>query len=337
MADSDVDLLIHDLRGVLTTIKSWAALAELQTSRGLLPEEAVQGLLESCQTADAIINGHTSEPTEDSTNLIEFLPQLQRALANEFKQRGVLLQVRLPEPPCWVAASRGDLSIILTNLLRNALEACERGGRTVVSARLLAPNHDQVEVSVEDSGEGLEDTTFESIFTPGVSRRGKGRGLGLHAARAAATRSGGTLHAEHASLGGAAFVLRLDVARQEQAKPPPGIATAAQRRKGRVLIVEDDPATRRFMQAALEHDGHEVLQAGSLKQARALLNQAELVIVDDRLPDGSGPELRHETRSPLIIVSGNPALGQETGLPILRKPFDVLRLCAAVRERLGER
>lgn len=334
MAQRDVDLLIHDLRGVLTTIESWASLANVQTARGLLPTEAIAGLLGACETAGAVIEGYTEGSSGSPTELTAFLSGIERSLSQEFKQRGVLLQVQPPNDPLWVSASVGDLSIILLNLLRNALEACDRGTRTLLSLR--SSDNSLVQMWVEDSGDGLDESALESIFSPGVSARGTGRGLGLHAARLAAKRSGGGLHAERSSLGGAAFVLSVPLTAAPVDVTPQEISAPNEaHRTGRVLIVEDDIATRRFVQAALEHEGHEVLQAGSLKQARALLSQAELVIVDDRLPDGSGPELANETTAPLIIVSGNPALSDETGPPVLRKPFNIQDLCLFVRRRLA--
>lgn len=64
----------------------------------------------------------------------------------------------------------------------------------------------------------------------------------------------------------------------------------------RVLLVEDDPSIRRFVQIALEELAIDFVEAGSLAEARAALDAGpvRLVICDLMLPDGSGVNLLHE-------------------------------------------
>lgn len=333
--DRDVDLLIHDLRGLLTTIQSWTALAQLQAERGLLPQEPLRGLSEACASGHALLQGYeTDGPAATATELGGFFTRVERTLEHDFKRKGVILNIEQPALPMAVAANEGTLTIIAHNLLRNALEVCSRGARVQLFARANVDEH-AVEICFSDSGPGIDDEKLQAIFERGASSHGHGRGLGLYAAATAAKRFGGSLRAEHSDTGGAAFVLTLP-----RAELPASKATdapySAQSIPARILLVEDDLATRRFMQTALEHDGHEVLEAASLQAARAQLSQAQVLVVDERLPDGSGPDLRRESNAPMIVVSGNPALGSEGGTQTLRKPFDVKVLCAMVREALAK-
>ena len=61
----------------------------------------------------------------------------------------------------------------------------------------------------------------------------------------------------------------------------------------RVLLLEDDPAVRRFVALALEPLPLQLLPCGTLAEARALLEHTpvQLVLMDLALPDGSGLEL----------------------------------------------
>jgi DNA-binding NarL/FixJ family response regulator len=72
----------------------------------------------------------------------------------------------------------------------------------------------------------------------------------------------------------------------------------AESRVLRVLVVEDEPRIRAAIVAQFEHDpGFEVAgQAGSLAEARGMLERADVAILDVCLPDGLGIDLIPELR-----------------------------------------
>lgn len=79
-----------------------------------------------------------------------------------------------------------------------------------------------------------------------------------------------------------------------------------------ILIVDDEENFRTPTSQFLEKLGHTTLQAGTLAEAREVLQQgaADLVLLDARLPDGHGPTLVQETahifdRPPIILITGN--------------------------------
>lgn len=68
----------------------------------------------------------------------------------------------------------------------------------------------------------------------------------------------------------------------------------------RVLLVEDDPSIRRFVQLALEDSGVDLVQAGSLAAAIEALRTGPFVLIlcDLMLPDGSGFDLLQSLAEP---------------------------------------
>ena len=71
-----------------------------------------------------------------------------------------------------------------------------------------------------------------------------------------------------------------------------------------VLIVDDEPSIRRTFSRLLQQDGHQIMTAGSIAEARAALSRApeppvDLVISDVVLPDGSGAELAQAAFEPV--------------------------------------
>jgi two-component system KDP operon response regulator KdpE len=114
----------------------------------------------------------------------------------------------------------------------------------------------------------------------------------------------------------------------------------------RLLIVEDDPAIRRFVRQALEDDGHAVFETDTLRRGliEAGTRKPDLLILDLGLPDGDGMELIRDLRSwsrlPVIVLS---ARTDETDKidalnagadDYLVKPFSVGELLARVRASL---
>jgi signal transduction histidine kinase len=95
---------------------------------------------------------------------------------------------------------------VLVNLVRNGAEAAGRGGRVTVRVH---EGPDGVEVSVADSGPGLDPEIRPRLFEPFFTTKPKGTGLGLAVSRAIARAHGGDLAADAAAAGGARFALRL--------------------------------------------------------------------------------------------------------------------------------
>ncbi len=113
-----------------------------------------------------------------------------------------------------------------------------------------------------------------------------------------------------------------------------------------ILLVDDDEAVRGLARVILEHQGWQVVEAGSLREATGLLRDCvvrpHIALVDLLLPDGVGTDLaedlrRARTRSRTVYITGDPAwlrrlnAGNES---VLAKPFTPTELVAAVRVAL---
>ncbi|MGC8624371.1 MAG: response regulator [Phycisphaerae bacterium] len=113
-----------------------------------------------------------------------------------------------------------------------------------------------------------------------------------------------------------------------------------------ILVVEDDPAIRRFLRISMEGQNYRVLEGTTAAEGMRLVGQdsPDAVILDLGLPDRDGLELLKEVRQlsqvPIIIVS---ARGQERGKidaldagadDYLTKPFGVGELLARLRSAL---
>lgn len=107
-----------------------------------------------------------------------------------------------------VLAERVRLEQVLVNLLQNAFEAVEgmEGGRVVLSVREEA---ERVLITVRDNGPGLSPEVEANLFTPFLTTKPKGLGLGLIISRDIMASFGGELTARSAPGEGAAFTVSL--------------------------------------------------------------------------------------------------------------------------------
>jgi signal transduction histidine kinase len=114
-----------------------------------------------------------------------------------------------------------DLTRVLVNLVKNAVEAMPNGGRIQISLReQVDQNREWLVLAIEDNGPGIPDPLLERIFESGYTghsrpagRPATHRGLGLAITRAIVETAGGRMHAENKLSGGARFVMELPAGR----------------------------------------------------------------------------------------------------------------------------
>ena len=93
----------------------------------------------------------------------------------EVAERGIELVVRA-DAPVWVRADPGQLRQVLWNLLGNAADATERGGRVEIR---MARQAGEGVLEVTDTGHGIPDEDLQRIFDPFFTTKERGTGLGL--------------------------------------------------------------------------------------------------------------------------------------------------------------
>jgi two-component system KDP operon response regulator KdpE len=118
----------------------------------------------------------------------------------------------------------------------------------------------------------------------------------------------------------------------------------------RVLVVDDEPAIRRFLRASLGAQGYQVIEAQTAHSARELFrrNTPDVVVLDLGLPDGDGLDIIKELRdggsaAPIIVLSSRTdEAGKVRALDLgaddyVTKPFGVEELLARLRAALRHR
>jgi signal transduction histidine kinase len=131
-------------------------------------------------------------------------------VAHDMRAREIKATLELSSTPCVIDGDQVLLGQVLVNLVRNAMDALAetppaRRNITVRSAVRAA----DVEVSVCDTGTGLPADIMGKLFTPFVTTKANGLGIGLTIARTIVTAHNGTIKAHENPNGGATFTVTL--------------------------------------------------------------------------------------------------------------------------------
>lgn len=115
------------------------------------------------------------------------------------------------------------------------------------------------------------------------------------------------------------------------------------------LVIEDEPAIRRFLRATLVANGYEVLEAGTIHAGLtlALGESPDVVVLDLGLPDGDGLDLlktlRQSSAVPVLVLSARDAESAKVAAldagadDYMTKPFGADELMARLRVALRHR
>ncbi|MGI9428092.1 MAG: sensor histidine kinase [Bythopirellula sp.] len=115
----------------------------------------------------------------ERVDLNELITEVTKNLAEECERRQVRLQLKLPEPSQAITGDAQQLSIALTALCTNAVEAIGTDGTIEISVREIEQPAGAVTIDVMDTGPGISDEVRGHLFDPFFSGREAGRGLGF--------------------------------------------------------------------------------------------------------------------------------------------------------------
>ncbi len=132
------------------------------------------------------------------------------------EEANIDLSVDNAAPSAMVKGNRQRLEQVLVNLLRNAVSAMEETTEKLLMIRVVT-HEGNVEISVSDTGHGLNNRSLETLQEPfhTTRRSGEGMGLGLAISSAIVKEHNGRLKAEQCETGGARFSVILPMADTE--------------------------------------------------------------------------------------------------------------------------
>jgi signal transduction histidine kinase len=159
----------------------------------------------------------TTAPRE-KLDLNETIREALVLVGDEAKRKGVIIRPQFADALAPVAGDRVQLQQVVLNLVMNGIEAMSSvEGRTrelVITTRNLDP--DQVQITVDDAGIGLDPDARDKIFDPFYTTKPTGMGMGLSICRSILRAHGGRLWATAKDGPGALFHFTLPRYREDE-------------------------------------------------------------------------------------------------------------------------
>ncbi len=292
----------------------------------------------------------------------ELKPLLERLLREDIE---LILHLDAGEKK--IKADPTQLEMMLINLSINAVDAMPDGGKLIIETgsavlkeRLVKPHFilepgSYVQVSVSDTGTGIDDSIIDKIFDPffTTKERGKGTGLGLAVVYGIVKQHGGYIYVYSEPGEGTSFKLLFpstgeDFVKKEPARPGDMAAGGSET----VLVVEDDRIVLNLVERILKERGYDVHCASdgeeALDVAKKIHDRLDLLVTDVVMPGMNGMELYRLIMGfcpqvKVLFMSGytdNVIIHKgfvDEGLKFLQKPFTVRELADKIRDTLEGR
>jgi len=359
--------IAHDFNNILTAIIGYAHLLKLELNKDdpLLSYagEIISSSERAANLTRALLTFSRRQVMSPKPLNINDVVQGMKSLLTRLIGEDVDLSIRLTEEDLTVMADITQMEQVLMNLVTNSRDAMPRGGSVVISTQRIRLDDDFVSmhgfgkaadfamISVEDTGDGIDESIKDSIFDPFFSTKevGKGTGLGLAIVYGIIKQHSGHVNVYSHVGKGTTFKIYLPlIETKTDAQESPSLANV---RGGSetILIAEDNSQVRALTKKILANAGYQVIEAVDGAEAITLFKErrdtVQLLILDAIMPKMNGGECIREIRriDPLvraIFMSGYTAdIMQKTGIDtedidLILKPVSPHELLRKVREVL---
>lgn len=350
----------HEFNNILSGIIGYTSLA---ITRGDIDsvKKDLKVIEKACDRAVEIVNKLLSFSRQkgEKFQVAQIESVMDDALGlveHTFETEGIRILRSYEKVPA-IRLNLGELQQVFLNLAINAKHAMPNGGAIAISTKL---DGNYVRIDFSDTGVGIPPENlsriFEPFFTTKLSEGSKsGTGLGLSVIYAIIERHGGRIEVSSEVDKGTTFTILLPNVQSAATSPEAEPVNKNKngkvielRRKGNVLVVDDEEFIRDIVNECLSSTGHNVMTAGDGNQATELIkrNHFDIIFLDYSMPDKDGLELLKEIRvidpnSAVVIISSRPEeqlpdeLSDEGAYNIIKKPFSVDQIQNAVSKVLG--
>lgn len=295
----------HDVSEALTPIMATTDL--LLTSPELADDKEkrtqhIQGIRQSAEQGREVIRHlagffHQIPVPQNNVDINHSLRDAIEQVESHWKTlpgnsaRRVTLRTNMQIVPA-VAGSEDDLREAFASIIANSFEAMPDGGTVTVVTRTAASNN--VVIEINDTGKGMPEDVKLRAHEPFFSTKGAShKGMGLTRAAGTVRNHGGDIRIESEPGAGTRVTLSLPSRQVTPGTERVISGPAANPRQMKVIIVDDDKATREIIAFVASTNGHTVAVAASAAECLDQMKSAafDVAIVDLAMPDMRGDEL----------------------------------------------
>ncbi len=260
-----------------------------------------------------------------------------------------------------VMADQNQIEQVLLNMYINAWQAMPDGGQIYLESKNVDLDEEfarqfeikpgrYVQISVADTGVGIDEATQQKIFEPFFTTKeiGRGTGLGLASAYGIIKNHGGAIDFISKVGEGTTFYIYLP-ASEKEVKKRSAINGVLAMGSETILLVDDEPVILKVNKPMLEQLGYTVLAASGGREAIEIYDtefeRIDMVILDMIMPDLGGGAVFDHLKSvrpdvKVLLSTGYSLTGQAEEIlsrgcsGFIQKPFNINQLSAKIREVL---
>lgn len=361
----------HDFNNLLQAINGYAQLLLMDRREDDPEYQSLAAIQKSGNRASDLVRSlllfsRKADTERKPVELNQEVEQARRILERTIPKM-IDIDIHLGRRLWTINADPVQMEQILLNLGTNAADAMPDGGRLIIETtnttlddhyvqnHLGAQPGRYVQLTISDTGHGMDRETRDKIFEPFFTTKefGKGTGLGLASVYGIVRNHGGYITCYSEVGQGTSFKVFLPA--MEHAEKEKEKDAATERPKGgneTILLVDDEEAIRGFAEQALMKFGYKVFTASTGEEALEVYQnrteEIDLVITDLGMPGMGGHKFLQELlqtnpMAKVLIASGYCINDQvkksmEAGaLGYVGKPYQLSELLGCVRNALGEK
>jgi len=355
----------HDFNNILTVISGNVTMMkmDLQPNHDLHPylqqiEEASSKAASLTQSLLAFSRKQviSPKPSDINTEVRNIRKMLMRLIGEDID-----LEVTLSPQPLTVMIDTSQMDQVFINLIVNARDAMPEGGTIRITTRSVQVNLEAArmndiapgyyaEISIADTGCGMDKATADRIFEPffTTKEQGKGTGLGLAMVYGAIRQQQGAILVQSDMNVGSTFTIYLPLIEAAETATSRTMPLAFPRGTGTILLAEDETAVRTITVKILQSQGYTVLTAVDGEDAVHLFREhadtIDLVILDVVMPTMNGKQaydqiklIRPEAKiifatgytDDILTIKGI----HDEKLVVMQKPISPLELLQTIEEQ----
>jgi two-component system cell cycle sensor histidine kinase/response regulator CckA len=358
--------IAHDFNNMLTAVKAYTEFLLEDIDQTDPRRTDVQEIAKSADRAASLTRQllafsrkQVLQPRPlDLNDVVEGMGKMLRRVIGE----DVQVLTRLDPDLRLVEADPSQLEQVIMNLAVNARDAMPDGGTLTIETQNVTLDYVEAawgiepgayaQLTISDTGVGMDATVRAQIFEPFFTTKpvGQGTGLGLSTVYGIVKQSGGHISVYSEPGTGSTFKVYLPYIGSSE--PAPTLGRERPRFPGgseTIVLVDDDEGARAVSRRILQRAGYTVLSAPDGVEAMRLVGEAggrvDLLITDVVMPGLGGRDLVAHVRETLptlrvLFVSGYTEEGVrkhgvlDADSAFLEKPFTAERLAQTVRELL---
>jgi len=362
--------IAHDFNNLLTVIEGYVELLLSSTMSSDPTHNFVQQIKKATERATSLTRqllafsrSQILQPKNiDLNELVSNMSGLLERLISENIELEIKLTPGLPA----IRADRSQIEQILMNLAVNARDAMPDGGILTIETNAIyldgqyirmhngVKKGQYIQLTVSDSGIGMDAETQKRIFEPffTTKEKAKGTGLGLSTVYGIVKQSEGHIWV-YSELGqGTSVKIYLPVSLKQI--PKAKVSPPQENRLGgneTILVVEDEYLVRELVCDTLKNSGYSIIEASNGKEAVTIYNRNKkkinMVLTDVIMPEMSGRKLveilaQNNHKLKALYMSGytDDAIIRhgvlEPGMNYIQKPFSPRSLLAKIKEVLNK-